>query len=104
MKKLKPFYSCLSLKSSFPGNANKNEIITIEVVVADTDDMQESTAISPRLVAVISKIKYNTSAHNLLIFLSSYNAFGNAPATRFRGYDMMVAIVKNNTILPTDSY
>ena len=34
----------------------------------------------------------------------SYNAFGNAPAIKFNGNDIIVAIMKNSIILPIDSY
>ena len=40
----------------------------------------------------------------LFIFLSFSNDFGNAPAIRFNGKDIIVAIMKNSIMMPMDLY
>ena len=53
---------------------------------------------------MVSKVKYNIKAVFLLILSNAYSAFGKAPAIRFNGKEIAVAIIKNKTILHTDSY
>ncbi len=45
------------LKSSFPKTASKKEIITMESVVAETEDIQSSTNFNPKPVDAVSKIR-----------------------------------------------
>ena len=46
--------------------------------------------------------RYIITADCLSIFSSISNAFGNTSASKLNGYEIIVAIIKNRIMLPTD--